>query len=54
MNIEEYKQKEKLANELRLLIIKEFINDLDFHQIIDETDKIKFLDVANLLYGEIE
>lgn len=54
MNIEEYKQKEKLANELRILIIKEFISDLEFHQIIDETDKIKFIDVADLLYGEIE
>lgn len=54
MNIEKYKQKEKFVNELRLLIIKEFINDLDFHQIIDETDKIKFIDVADLLYGKIE
>jgi len=54
MNIEEYKQKEKFANELRLLIIKEFINDLDLYQIIDETEKIKFIDVADLLYGKIE
>lgn len=54
MNIEKYKQKEKFIKEMRLLIIKEFINDLDLYQVIDETEKIKFNDVADLLYGEIE
>ena len=54
MNIDKYKQKEQFIKEMRLLIVKEFINDLDFHQVIDETDKIKFIDVADLLYGDIE
>lgn len=54
MDDEKLKQKEKFIKEMKLLIIKEFINDLDFYQVIDEADKIKFVDVADLLYGEIE